>query len=191
MTQKIGMIVITNLYGLIGYEGKIPFNYKEDRKRFKEITMGGVLIMGRKTYESLPDHKLPGRDKYVLSRQHLLKKNTNDTKWFDSLKKALLDAPEDKQIWIAGGGELYNECLNFRIPDFIDMTISLQFHVSPVKHSLKESIQNRVKIKKIPLHYSMTEEWLNINNDKLLHRRYTLNKHAEPISFLEELKSSR
>ena len=51
----------------IGNQGRLLYHLPRDLKHFKETTMGGILIMGRKTYESLP-RKLPGREMVVLSR---------------------------------------------------------------------------------------------------------------------------
>ena len=52
---------------VIGNTGDIPWHLPEDFKWFKKTTMGGILVMGRKTYESI-GRPLPGRDTYVLSR---------------------------------------------------------------------------------------------------------------------------
>lgn len=87
---------------VIGNQGDIPWHLPEDFKWFKKTTMGGALIMGRKTYESI-GRPLPGRDTYVLSRsnQEIPKVQViADT-------TALEDISPDQTIWIAGGGEIY------------------------------------------------------------------------------------
>ena len=98
-TQHVGMIVACDLGGLIGYDGDLPWHNKTDLKRFKKLTMGSTLIMGRKTYDSLPvgkksGLKLGGRLKHVLSLHTEDYTNTEDTKWFSRIDKALLACPE-------------------------------------------------------------------------------------------------
>lgn len=92
---------------VIGREGRIPWNIPGEQKRFKELTMGHTIVMGRRTYEEI-GHPLPGRKTVVVS----------NTKNFDqpgcrtagSLTEALaLSAGED--VYISGGSRLYEEAL--------------------------------------------------------------------------------
>ena len=64
----ITFVVAVSRNGVIGREGGLPWHISSDLKRFKEITMGKPVIMGRKTWESLPLKPLPGRLNLVLSR---------------------------------------------------------------------------------------------------------------------------
>jgi dihydrofolate reductase len=64
---RITLIVARSLGGVIGREGKLPWHIPADLKRFKAITMGTAMVMGRKTFESLPG-LLPGRRHIVLTR---------------------------------------------------------------------------------------------------------------------------
>ena len=64
----ISLIVAMSQNGVIGKEGKLPWHLPEDLKHFKELTMGHPIIMGRKTFESLPKKPLPGRKNIVLTR---------------------------------------------------------------------------------------------------------------------------
>ncbi|WPJ97006.1 dihydrofolate reductase [Coraliomargarita algicola] len=91
---------------VIGHAGKIPWHLPADFKWFKQTTIGGILIMGRKTYESI-GRPLPGRDTYVLSRspQHI-----PGVQLFHDLTE-LEELQTDKTIWIAGGGEIYTQML--------------------------------------------------------------------------------
>ena len=57
--------------GGIGAMNKLPWHISEDLKNFKSITLGGVVVMGRKTWESLPIKPLPGRANYVLSTREI------------------------------------------------------------------------------------------------------------------------
>jgi len=92
---------------VIGNAGDIPWHLPDDFKWFKKTTMGDILIMGRKTYESI-GRPLPGRDTYVLSRQPREIKGVHS---FTNLE--MLDHLDtDKTIWIAGGGEIYRQMLH-------------------------------------------------------------------------------
>jgi dihydrofolate reductase len=64
---RITLVVARSLNGVIGREGKLPWHIPADLKRFKAITMGSAMIMGRRTFESLPG-LLPGRRHIVLTR---------------------------------------------------------------------------------------------------------------------------
>ena len=65
--MKIALIVAMAEDGTIGHEGRIPWHISADLKRFKKLTMGHVVIMGRRTYESI-GKPLPGRRNLVLTR---------------------------------------------------------------------------------------------------------------------------
>ena len=67
LTPHITLVVARSLNGVIGREGKLPWHIPADLKRFKAITMGTAMIMGRRTFESLPG-LLPGRRHIVLTR---------------------------------------------------------------------------------------------------------------------------
>ena len=66
--MKIALIAAISTDGTIGDHGQIPWHIREDLQRFKRLTLGHAVIMGRKTYDSL-SRPLPGRRNLVLSRQ--------------------------------------------------------------------------------------------------------------------------
>jgi len=92
---------------VIGNSGDIPWHLPEDFKWFKKTTMGDILVMGRKTYESI-GRPLPGRDTYVLSRTP---REIVGVHSFTNLE-ALDHLETEKTIWIAGGGEVYKQMLS-------------------------------------------------------------------------------
>lgn len=109
----IALIAAYTKNKVIGREGKIPWKLKNEKKRFKELTMGNVVIMGRKTYEEI-GRPLPNRNTIVVSK----------TKTFDfencmtvrSVEEALKIAKEkfpDRDVYISGGGEIYKEALPY------------------------------------------------------------------------------
>src|ERR1700683_3269792 len=91
----------------IGHQGKIPWHLAEDFQWFKHKTMGGTLIMGRKTFASI-GKSLPGRETVVLSRSKTVPGVTT------CRDIALLDEPLStlpKPYWICGGVEIYRQLL--------------------------------------------------------------------------------
>lgn len=105
--------------GYIGKNGGIPWNIPEDMKRFRELTLGHPVIMGRKTWESLTG-RLPNRLNYVLTRQkHYVAEGAFVV---DSLKKAVEMAGNEEpriegidycKAYIIGGENVYREGMKF------------------------------------------------------------------------------
>ena len=89
--------------GVIGRAGAIPWQLPEDQARFKELTMGHTVVMGRRTWESLPAkvRPLPGRHNVVLTRDPGFCPGGADV--IGSLEQAL----SDSQVWVIGGGQVY------------------------------------------------------------------------------------
>ena len=96
-------IVAVSQNGVIGRKGDLPWRLSGDLKWFKKITMGHVLLMGRKTWESLPG-ALPGRENRVLSRTIQPCEGMNV---FASLEDAVHKLGQ-RSLFIIGGGELYS-----------------------------------------------------------------------------------
>ena len=116
--KKISIIVAVDENGTIGCEGVIPWHLPEDFKRFKEITMGHPVIMGRKTIESLPHGALPGRTNIVITKESDYKKR--DVLAARSLEIALQLAVDEKEVFIIGGEQIYK--LALPITDTIYLT---------------------------------------------------------------------
>jgi dihydrofolate reductase len=99
----------------IGKDGTIPWHEAEDLRLFKRRTMGHSILMGRKTWDSLPVKPLPGRTNIILSSTlpRLRKLNPQEV-WSTSLKKAiswLEDHKKSQEIFIVGGRQVYEEAL--------------------------------------------------------------------------------
>ena len=103
--MKIILIAAIADNGVIGDQGRIPWHISDDLKRFKRLSMGHTVIMGRKTYESL-GKPLPGRRNLVLTRTT----NIAGVECFISLDAALR-ACDDATIFIIGGTEVYRQAL--------------------------------------------------------------------------------
>lgn len=172
--KMVGLIAAVDINGLIGYDGKIPWNNPVDLRRFKALTMGHTLIMGRKTYESLPGSKLPGRYKHVLSREK--KNNTSDTKWFVDLVKAIEDSSSEL-IWIVGGAQIYKEAMNLGIPDFIDLSIISSATI--ISDDVKIRREKSTHMPRIPYTYQVASESADPEDKMLFHRKYIIRKGFE------------
>jgi dihydrofolate reductase len=120
--MKLCLIVAMDLDGTIGRDNQLPWNLPEDLKRFKNLTMGHTLIMGRKTYQSL-GRPLPGRRNLVISRnlnyQVELEKEAafkesaskNLPEVFGSFEEALKHSIGASKVFVIGGYSLFKMAL--------------------------------------------------------------------------------
>ncbi len=92
---------------VIGRDNKLPWHFKSDLAHFKQLTMGGTLIMGRKTFDSI-GRPLPGRENFVLSRTP--KPESGGVRFFTSLDSALQNVRTDK-AYIIGGEDLFRQTI--------------------------------------------------------------------------------
>lgn len=93
----------------IGNENKLLYWLPNDLKRFKALTTGNTIIMGRKTFDSLPKGALPNRRNIVLSRQKDLV--IENAEVFNSLDEALAHCGKQEEIFIIGGASVYEEAI--------------------------------------------------------------------------------
>lgn len=124
---KVAHIVATDINGCIGKAGQMPWHVPADLKRFKELTKGGVVIMGRKTFESLGCKPLPERTNIVITNR--INHGFQHVVWTaKGIDKALGLAHElsglfsgNRTIWIIGGGEIYYQTMPY--VDVIEHTV--------------------------------------------------------------------
>lgn len=109
--MKISMIVAVSGNHVIGMKSKLPWRLPEDLKYFRKVTMGHRLIMGKKTFESLPPGGLPGREIIVLSR-NLTQVPSGALCVCSSLEGALSLCQEKEEVFIAGGAEVYRKAMD-------------------------------------------------------------------------------
>jgi dihydrofolate reductase len=97
--------------GVIGKDNNLPWHLPEDLAHFKQTTLGQPVVMGRKTWESLPPkfRPLPGRTNIVVTRQ---------TNWqaegavvAHSIEEAVQHCSADAQVWVIGGAEVYAQAM--------------------------------------------------------------------------------
>ena len=107
--MKISLIVAMATNRAIGLDNKMPWHLSADLKKFKAITMGSPIVMGRKTYESI-GKPLPGRTNIIISRN--LEYQQSDCLVFNNINTAIETIGKDaEEIFIIGGAELYKATL--------------------------------------------------------------------------------
>jgi dihydrofolate reductase len=104
----VSIIVATDERGAIGRDGGLPWRLPDDLKRFKALTMGKPIVMGRKTWDSI-GKPLPGRHNIVVSRQSGF--DVPGVTLAASLDEALIAAGDVPEVCIIGGAEIYRLAL--------------------------------------------------------------------------------
>ena len=108
---RIGLIWAQARGGVIGKDGAMPWHLPEDLAHFKRTTLSHPVIMGRRTWDSIPPRfrPLPGRTNIVVTRQ---------TDWHESgsqlapsLREALQQCENSEQVWVIGGAQIYAQAL--------------------------------------------------------------------------------
>jgi dihydrofolate reductase len=109
--MRISIIVAVAENGVIGRGGQLPWRLSADLRRFKHLTMGHTIIMGRRTWESI-GRPLPGRRTVVVTRQPNYRLEDPAVKVAPNLEQALKIAENaDDEAFIVGGAELYRAAL--------------------------------------------------------------------------------
>jgi dihydrofolate reductase len=116
-TPDISLIAAVTENGVIGRELDMPWKLSTDLKRFKALTMGKPMIMGRKTFISVGERPLPGRPHIIISRNVDYRPDGVDVV---SSLEAALDLAKTKakelgvdEVFVAGGGEIYAQSMPF------------------------------------------------------------------------------
>ena len=109
--MELKLIYARSRNGVIGRDGQLPWHLPADLAHFKQTTLGQAVVMGRKTWDSLPERfrPLPGRTNIVITRQ---------TDWHapgalvaHSLDQAMSLCPAPGPLWVIGGAEIYAQAL--------------------------------------------------------------------------------
>lgn len=115
MSLKVIAIAAMASNRAIGFEGQMPWHLPEDLKRFSELTTKHAVLMGRKTFDSLPERfrPLPRRENYVVTRHPGFLRHTRGIRLVTDVEQFIKDCKEGKQalpsdkLWIIGGAEIY------------------------------------------------------------------------------------
>lgn len=119
---KLVHVVAMSQNRAIGKDNQLLWHIPDDLQHFKRITQGGVIVMGRKTFESLPN-LLPNRTHIVITRQPIDYEGTETAHSLQDailLAKAYAYAKQQNKIFIIGGGEIYHQSLE--MADVLEIT---------------------------------------------------------------------
>ncbi|PYY48824.1 dihydrofolate reductase [Curtobacterium sp. MCBD17_023] len=107
---NVGLIWARTTRGVIGHRGDMPWHLPEDLKHFSEVTRGRVVIMGHRTWDSLParSRPLPQRRNIVLTRR--ADWGARGVEVHHDLRSAF---DTDEEVWVIGGGQVYSEALPY------------------------------------------------------------------------------
>lgn len=109
--SKITIIAAVADNYAIGIQNKLPWHLPADMKHFKQITTGHAIMMGKRTFESLPHGPLPNRKNIVVTS--IMSEGVNEGYFeADSLEDAFFLCEHEKQIFIIGGTSIYNQTIN-------------------------------------------------------------------------------
>ena len=144
--NTVTLIAAASENNIIGKDNKLIWRLSDDLKHFKELTKGHFVIMGRKTFESMPK-ALPNRTNVIITRKTDYK--AENAIVVNSLEKALKVAENDNQPFSIGGGEIYK--LSIEIADRIELT------------RVHTSIEGDTSFPEINL-----EKWQEVKNEKRL-----------------------
>ncbi len=116
--EMLSIIVCIAQNNAIGLNGGMIYHQRADLKRFKSLTTGNTVVMGRRTFESLPKGALPNRRNIVLTRGN---GSFAGTEVFASLQDALASCAPDEHVFVLGGSSVYNEALP--LADMLNLTL--------------------------------------------------------------------
>ncbi len=126
-STHIALIVALDEQNAIGRGGDLLCHLPNDLKRFKQITTGHTVIMGRKTYESLPKGALPNRTNIVITSDHA--ENYPGCIVVRSVEEALTHYKEGEKIFVIGGGMLYRTTLS----------LADQLYITRIHHTFSDA----------------------------------------------------
>lgn len=159
MNKPVGTLIVgVSRNGVIGKDNTIPWTHPADLKRFRALTSGGTIIMGRKTFESI-GRALPKRRNIVISRTPVA---VEGVETFMSLLEALETVKEEEKVWYIGGRGIYEEAMLFAAE--IDVTIVPET-IERVGHIVEFPWVN-------PLNYEI-KDITHDNENHLVHVRYS------------------
>ncbi len=117
--MKLILIAAAANNNVIGKDNKLLWRMSNDLKRFKELTMGHTIIMGRKTFESI-GKPLPGRKTIVVTRQKDY--DAQGCEIVSDLKEAICKIKDESEVFVAGGGEIYRQIMSLHYTRRIYLT---------------------------------------------------------------------
>lgn len=140
--MELKLIYARSRNGVIGRDGQLPWHLPADLAHFKQTTLGQAVVMGRKTWDSLPERfrPLPGRTNIVITRQKDWQ--APGALVAHSLAQAMSLCPEPGPLWVIGGAEVYAQALPLAstvVVTEIDMETQGDAHAPPLGAEWKET----------------------------------------------------
>jgi dihydrofolate reductase len=148
-------IAAMSLNRVIGAGNKIPWHLPEDFKWFKQLTTGNIVVMGRKTFESI-GKPLPNRETIILSRSQFSYPDVRTVSDLSEINPAL----EAREVFICGGGQIYNQAL----PLCSDLYLTL----------VKREVQGDAFFPAFEDRFQLAEEIRDTPDFKILHYRQAI-----------------
>lgn len=143
----IGIIAAVTMNGIIGIDGKLPFDYPEDLKHFKKNTIDSVIVMGRKTFEGI-GRPLPKRENIVITSRKIEIPGITCLPSLQSVldRESIILRDRPVNIWFIGGASIYEEGMEYAdkilltlTPDVEKSANGIRFPwINPLKYSLTE-----------------------------------------------------
>ena len=138
--MEIHLIWAQDYSGGIGKNGQLPWHITEDLKNFKKITLNSTIVMGRKTWDSLPFKPLPNRRNIVLSSNKI-----KDVEVYHNIKECIKTLKKKKlsKIFIIGGSTLYKLFFNYATHlhiTYIDITLDDLDTYFPINRNMIEQV---------------------------------------------------
>lgn len=142
--------------GVIGHQGTMPWHLPEDLKHFKVLTHGGTVLMGKGTWNSLPEsfRPLPGRKNMVLTSS-----DTQDAVGalcVSSIEEALALTSSEEELWVIGGGTVYSQMLPLATKvyiTFIDLDTSGDTYAPSLDETWTEEVPTSWQVSSTGLVY--------------------------------------
>lgn len=157
--RSLSIIVATDEVGGFGAKGKIPWDIPEDRKHFKSLTDGHIVVMGRKTYDDIAKHYakkefLPGRESYVISRDtpELMEGVMLCTSLRDFLNKTM-DTVGNKKTFVIGGEKVFIQALPWATKIYMTIVQGIYrcdkfFPINNIKDKFKQTTTDAIEDRK-------------------------------------------
>jgi len=123
----VSIIAAIGENGELGKNNRLLWRLPADMKRFKDLTTGHTIIMGRKTFESLPNGALPDRTNVIISKS--INCHLKNCEIYDNIYNAIFQHSSESEIFIIGGSEIYN----------LSLKIAEKMYITRVHHSFPES----------------------------------------------------
>lgn len=159
--MRICIIACISKNYALGYQNRLIYHIKKDMKRFKELTCGHTILMGRKTFESLPNGPLEKRRNIVLSKQPI---TPNGCEVAHSIEEAISKCDMTEEVFVIGGEQVYTAMLPFADHLYLtvvdDIPVKADTYFPEIKESewtieqLTESTEGKLKL--LYIHYKRT-----------------------------------